>query len=106
MEPHAQPGPPTARPARRSRGLILRIGTNNPFYVLSAVLVLLGLRMSLDSRATAFPTAALLLGLAGYTLLMAIMACVLVRLGNAWDDVRTLLLLIVLVFVAISILFD
>ncbi len=68
--------------------------------------MLLGLRSSFETGAVHFPTWALLLGLGGYTLLLASAACVLVRIGNVWDDVRTLLLLIVLVFLTISVIFD
>jgi hypothetical protein len=100
--------PPSTPPAGRSttRGLVRWLSNSNPFYALSAVLVLLGLRMSFDPGARAFPAWAFLLGLAAYTLLMAVTACVLVRLGNVWNDVRTLLLLIVLVFLAIAMIFD
>jgi hypothetical protein len=45
-------------------------------------------------------------GLAGYTLLLAVTACLLVRFGNVWDDVRTVLLLVVLMFLATSVTFD
>jgi hypothetical protein len=45
-------------------------------------------------------------GLAGYTLLLAATACLLVRFGNVWDDVRTVLLLVVLMFLATSVTFD
>src|SRR5206468_1341608 len=51
-------------------------------------------------------TWALMLALAGYTLLLATTACVLVRLGNVWDDIRTILLLVVMMFLAISVTFD
>ncbi len=97
--------PPPCRP-RSTRGLLRWLSNQNPFYVLSAVLVLLGLRMSFDPMARNFPAWAFLLGLAGFILLLAGTACVLVRLGNVWDDVRTLLLLIVLVFLAIAMIFD
>src|SRR5262245_64209858 len=45
-------------------------------------------------------------GLAGYTLLLAATACVLVRYAKVWDDVRTVLLLVVLMFLATSVTFD
>ena len=51
-------------------------------------------------------TWSLMSGLAGYTLLLAITACLLVRFGNVWDDVRTVLLLVVLMFLATSVTFD
>lgn len=96
----------TAPGVRPGRGLIRWVSNQNPFYVLSAALVLLGLRMSFDPTARVFPAWAFLLGLAGFTMLLAATACLLVRLGNVWDDVRTLLLLIVIVFLGISMIFD
>ena len=69
-------------------------------------LVFIGLRMSLDTSGKTFETGALMLSLLGYTLLLATTACLLIRLGNVWDDVRTLLLLVVAMFLAISVTFD
>ena len=86
--------------------LLRRAYTSNPFYVLSADLVFIGLRMSLDTSGRTFETGALMLSLLGYTLLLATTACLLIRLGNVWDDVRTLLLLVVAMFLAISVTFD
>src|SRR5206468_824540 len=40
------------------------------------------------------------------TVLLAVTACLLVRFGNVWDDVRTVLLLVVLMFLATSVTFD
>jgi hypothetical protein len=102
--PATTPGGP-GRP-RLAPGLLRLLSNHNPFYALSAVLVMAGLRMSFDPTARAFPAWAFLLGLAAYTVLMAGTACVLVRLGNVWDDVRTLLLLVVVVFFAIAMIFD
>ena len=42
-------------------------------------------------------------GLAGYTLLLATTACFLIRVGKLWDDLRSLLLLIVMMFLAMAI---
>ena len=88
------------------RGLIRFVCNSNPFYAISAVLVLLGLRTSYDPQAASFPTWALLSGLAAYTMLMAGMACVLVRRGGVWEDVRTLVLLVTVVILAIPAFFD
>ena len=93
-------------PTARRRGFFLRLCTANPFYAISAVLVFVGLRASFDVRAAAFPSWSLLAALAGYTLLMAGMAVLLVRYGNVWDDIRTLLVLVVLMFLVISVAFD
>src|SRR5262249_53444596 len=80
--------------------------TNNPFYVLSAGLFLLGLWGSFGAQAGAVETGALMSGLAGYTLLLAVTACLLVRFCKVWDDARTVLLLVVLMFLATSVTFD
>lgn len=80
--------------------------TKNPFYVLSAGLFLLGLRVSFGDLSQALNTWALMSGLVGYTFLLAVTACLLVRYGRVWDDVRTVLLLVVLLFLATSVTFD
>lgn len=90
----------------KERTLIRWICTSNPFYVLSAVLFLAGLRISFGAQARDIDTWALMAGLAGYTLLLAGAAWLLVRFGNVWDDVRTVLLLVVLMFLATSVTFD
>jgi hypothetical protein len=87
------------------RGILAWICTKNPFYALSAALFLVGLRLSFDTQDDA-GTWVLMSALAGYTLLLAVTACLLVRLAAVWDDVRTLLLLVVLMFLATSVTFD
>jgi hypothetical protein len=82
------------------------VSTNNPFYVLSAGLFLAGLWVSFGAQSEAAETWALMSGLAAYTLLLAVTACLLVRFGNVWDDVRTVLLLVVLMLLATSVTFD
>src|SRR6478672_3951060 len=89
-----------------SRGLVRWVCTQNPFYVLSALLVCVGLWVSFGSQVHAAQSWALLSGLAGYTLLLAVTACLLVRFVGVWDDVRTVLLLAVLMFLATSVTFD
>jgi hypothetical protein len=80
--------------------------TSNPFYVLSAALFLAGLWISFGGQTQAEETWALMSGLAGYTLLLAVTAFLLVRFCKVWDDVRTVLLLVVLMFLATSVTFD
>ena len=92
--------------ARSSRGVLGWVCTSNPFYVLSALLVCLGLWVSFGSQVDASQTWSLLLGMAGYTLLLAVTACLLVRFVGVWDDVRTVMLLVVLLFLATSVTFD
>lgn len=88
------------------RGFVRWIGTSNPFYVISAALFLFGLRLSLGAEIHDVAAGALITGLAGYTLLLAGTALVLVRMGNVWDDVRTVLLVVVLMFLSTSVSFD
>ncbi len=89
-----------------TRWLLRRLCPSNPFYVLSAGLFLMGLWGSFEARDGIVQTWALMSGLGGYTLLLAVTACLLVRFGNVWDDVRTVLLLVVLMFLATSVTFD
>lgn len=90
----------------QARGLARFIYTNNPFYVLSAWCVFFGLRSSFDTAAGSFATVALMISLTGYTTLLAASACFLIRVGQVWDDVRSMLILIVLMLVAMSVSFD
>jgi hypothetical protein len=99
------PFDPSRRPPPASR-LVRALYTHNPFYVISADLVFIGLRMSFDPSAKAFDTWALISSLAGYTLLLATTACLLVRFGKVWDDMRSVLLLVVMMFLAISATID
>ncbi|MGL4555055.1 MAG: hypothetical protein ACRC33_28150, partial [Gemmataceae bacterium] len=99
--------PPSAPPlAGAARSLARFLWTSNPFYVVSAGLFLLGLRLSFGEQATEIDTWALMGGLAGYTLLLAVTACLLVRFAGVWDDARTVMLLVVLMFLATSVTFD
>src|SRR3954447_24073757 len=101
---HPDSAPPFS--AGGTRGLLRWVCTSNPFYVLSALLVCVGLWVSFGSQVHAAQSWALLSGLAGYTLLLAVTACLLVRFVGVWDDVRTVLLLAVLMFLATSVTFD
>lgn len=89
-----------------TRGLPRWVCTNNPFYVISAGLFLEGLWISFGGRGAATDTWALMTGLAGYTLLLAVTAFLLVRYAKVWDDARTVLLLVALMFLATSVTFD
>jgi hypothetical protein len=91
---------------RSTRGLIRWVCTKNPFYVLSALVFLVGLWISFGAQDRDEQTWALMSGMACYTLLLAVPACLLVRFGGVWEDVRTVLLLVVLMFLATSVTFD
>ncbi len=88
--------------AQPARGFVRFLYSSNPFYILSADLVFVGLRISFGPGGPATRSWALGISLAGYTLLLATTACFLIRVGKLWDDLRSLLLLIVMMFLAIA----
>jgi hypothetical protein len=99
----SRPEPPTIVPGR---GLVRFLYTNNPFYAISAALVFYGLRTSFNTAGPDLHNGTLMSALAGYTLLLAATAYLLIRLGRVWDDARSLFLLVVLMFLALSVTFD
>jgi hypothetical protein len=78
----------------------------NPFYILSAVLVLFGLHRCTAGEDGLQPGFLLLGLLAGYTLLLAFVCWTIVKIGKVWQDARTLFLLLVVMFGALSVVFD
>lgn len=97
--PHDAPRGLLKQPAR---GFVRFLYSSNPFYILSADLVFVGLRISFGTSGPGSRTWALWICLAGYTLLLATTACFLLRVGKLWDDLRSLLLLIVMMFMAMA----
>lgn len=99
-------GQPVGRSARRCR-LMRLICSQNPFYLLSVCFVLHAAAQWFhrDSGESFSPWP--LLGLiAGYVALLAATGFVIVRFGKVWDDARSILLLILLLFVELSLVFD
>ena len=86
------------------RGFARFLYTQNPFYLISACLVLYGLHVSFGDAGS--EPWSLALALCGYTCLMALTAVVLIRLGKVWDDARSIMLILLLLFLAISASFD
>ncbi len=92
------------------RPLLRYVYNHNPFYPLSAVLVLLGLHHLFHDVAASenltdigFSNARLWAVLAGYAVLLAGTSIWIVRWGHVWDDARTILLTLVLLLVAMSV---
>ena len=88
---------------RPARGFVRFLYSSNPFYILSADLVFVGLRMSFGAGGPA----SLELGARRWDSrvtrsLMATTACFLIRVGKLWDDLRSLLILIVMMFLAMA----
>lgn len=80
---------------------------HNPFYPISAALIMVGLREAMQSWGPATAGAWWLAQwLAAYTVLLAVTAVIIIRAGKVWDDARTICLLVVLMFMATSASFD
>lgn len=90
-----------------SRTLVRLLYNHNPFYVLSSCFVLYGLAVAFRDRPMTEESSWLLARLlGGYTLLTAATASLVIRLGRVWEDARSLLLLVLLQFFALSVSFD
>lgn len=76
--------------------------THNPFYLIGTLLVLYGAQQSLGQEPTLATSKLLMELLAGYTIALAAAAVLIIRWGQVWDDARTILLVIVLMFFMLS----
>ena len=94
----AKPKPPSAWKS---------LYTQNPFYVISAVLMLYAVRAAYGKLEIGEINCWLMMGvLAAYTLVLAVIGVMIIRLGKVWDDARSILLLLMLLFLAVSISAD
>lgn len=81
--------------------------THNPFYAISAVLMLYSVRASYGELQIGLINCWMMMGiLATYTLVLAGVGVCIVRLGKVWEDARSILLLLLLLFLAVSISAD
>lgn len=91
----------------QARGFVRFLYTQNPFYLISAGLTLYALYVVFGngegSDGNPWPLAA---ALGGYTLLMAFTAFLIVRFGKVWDDARSILIIVLLLFLGLSVSFD
>lgn len=101
-----RPSLPATAASQPGPNLFRWIYTHNPFYILSAALVFWGLRSSFETGGTTFQTVGLMIGLMAYTTLLAVTTYLVIRFGRVWQDGRSQLLLLVLMFLAISVSFD
>ncbi|MFO1001648.1 MAG: hypothetical protein U0936_15030 [Planctomycetaceae bacterium] len=96
--------------------LVRLLYTHNPFYLISACLFVYGLKLLFRAGNSAVlfqrgtveymsPTG-LMGSLAAVTLLMAVTAVLIVRLGKVWEDARSLVLIVLLMLLAISVSLD
>ncbi|HET6326085.1 MAG TPA: hypothetical protein VFG04_15515 [Planctomycetaceae bacterium] len=81
--------------------------THNPFYAISAVLMLYAIRAAYETLGSQASNCWLMTGgLAGYTLILAAIGVWIVRWGKVWEDARSILLLLLVLFLAVSISTD
>lgn len=103
------PGQGSAAPPPRSFAARLPrlICSQNPFYLLSVCFVLHATAQWFNrDSGEGFSPWPLLALIAGYVALLATTGFVIVRFGKVWDDARSILLLILLLFVELSLIFD
>jgi hypothetical protein len=95
--------PSTIHPSTDWFSALIRFAyTQNPFYLFGTLLVLFGLQQCLGNEPNLAASGVLVSLLALYTLLLAGMAVVIIRFGCIWEDARTMLLVIVLLFFMLS----
>jgi hypothetical protein len=99
-----------ALPQTDATNLLKRVGrllyTHNPFYLLSVACVLHSTRLWLNTRTWPYDPWPLMGIIGGYILVVAIVGFLVIRLGKAWDDARSIFLILLLLFVELSLTFD
>jgi hypothetical protein len=91
----------------RIAGLVRLLYTQNPFYLISAALILYGIFVAFHSDGAGIDDPWLLAAtLCGYTTLMAATAIAIIKFGRVWQDARSIALILLFQFVAISMSFD
>src|SRR5262245_4898626 len=93
------------KPVACSWSITRRLYTQNPFYLLSVACVLHSTRLWYRQGGP-FDPWPLMTIIGGFILLVAATGFVLVRFGKVWDDARSILLIILLLFVELSLTFD
>lgn len=74
----------------------------NPFYLIGTFLILFGLQQCFGQGDDLSASGMLVGLLAAYAILLAAAATIIIRCGQVWDDARTILLVIVLLFFMLS----
>lgn len=81
--------------------------THNPFYLISTCFVIYAIKQAFQPESGDYIDPWLLMAsLSGFALLSAVTAWVIVRFGKVWEDARSIVLILVLMFLAISVSFD
>lgn len=94
--------PTTVRPS-----FLKLLYNNNPFYVISAVLMAYAVRATYGELEIGAINCRIMMGvLATYTLVLAVIGVLIVRCGKVWEDARSILVLLLLLFLAVSVSAD
>ncbi len=81
--------------------------THNPFYFISALLMLYAVRSSYGELEIGAINCWVMMGvLAAYTSVLSLIGVAIVRWGGVWDDARSIFLLLLLMFLAVSVSAD
>ena len=89
------------------RSVLHYLYNHNPFYVISAVLMLFAVRSAYGTIEIGSINCWIMMGvLAGYTLLLAGIGVLIVRWGKVWEDARSILLILLLLFLGVSVSMD
>jgi hypothetical protein len=91
------------RPSSTSFSVLVRLlYIQNPFYLIGTFLILFGLQQCFGRGDSLSASGMLVVLLAAYSLLLAGAATIIIRCGQVWEDARTILLVIVLLFFMLS----
>jgi hypothetical protein len=100
------PQSPAPRPFLFWRSFARFLSSQNPFYLLSVAFVLHGTKLWYKPADGPFDPWPLMAVICGYIVLLAATGFVLVRFWKVWDDARSILLMLLLLFVELSLTFD
>ena len=105
-EPYG-PFPADCSPPAPPRTLGSLLYNHNPFYVISAVLMLYALRSLYGVLEIGSINCWIMMSvLAGYTALLAGIGVLIVRWGGVWEDARSIFVVVLLLFLAVSVSAD
>ncbi len=101
------PAPVFPTPVQSRRSVLSWLYNHNPFYVISACLMLFAVRSLYREQAIGEINCWMMMTvLSAYTALLAGVSISIVRWGQVWEDARSLLVVILLLFLAISVSAD
>lgn len=92
---------------RKRQSLTSVLYNHNPFYLISTCCVLYAIkRVFRPAQVSYIDPWMLMAAMSALTIFMAVTAWVIVRFGRVWEDARSLMLVLVIMFLAMSVSFD